>query len=203
MATKLSQAEWAGLWISQGGDPPKALIASAIVMAESGGRTKIYNGICCWGGYQFNTNTLDKKCAVDPVCATQAAIRISDNGKDWSKWETFTNGNYQQYMSPKWKGNLEDTVGNLQDMKDFSPLGIKGVSLDDPLEALKNIAAFFTGLGELLLTPEGWARLAKLIGGAILVLWGLRVVIKESTGTDPVGTAIKGAELAGVAATIK
>lgn len=83
--------------------------------------------------------------------------------------------------------------------------------LPDPLsgiaEFLKNISAFFKGFAELVLTPEGWLRLAKLVGGSILVLWGLKIVIRESTGTDVVkkgsGVIKKGVETAAAVATVK
>lgn len=79
--------------------------------------------------------------------------------------------------------------------------------VSDLANSLRNIAAFFRGIGELILTPEGWLRMGKLLGGAILLFWGLRIIIRESTGTDPVKTATKtaakGAELAALAATVK
>ena len=93
-----------------------------------------------------------------------------------------------------------------------NPFG--GASLSNPLggiealaKSVNNISAFFVGLGELVLTPEGWVRMAKLGGGGIFILWGLRVIIRESTGTDPVkaatSTATKAAEAAAVVATVK
>lgn len=93
-----------------------------------------------------------------------------------------------------------------------NPLG--GASISNPLggiealgESVNDIAAFFVGFGELVLTPEGWLRLAKLIGGAGFIIWGLRIVVRESTGTDPVKaatkTASKVAETAAVVATVK
>jgi hypothetical protein len=79
--------------------------------------------------------------------------------------------------------------------------------VSDLANSLRNIAAFFRGIGELILTPEGWLRMGKLLGGILLLLWGLRIIIRESTGTDPVKTATKtvakGAEVAALAATVK
>jgi hypothetical protein len=73
--------------------------------------------------------------------------------------------------------------------------------------SVNNIAAFFVGFGELVLTPEGWVRSGKLVGGSILVFWGLRVVVRVSTGTDPVkaatSTVKKGVEAAAIVATVK
>lgn len=94
-----------------------------------------------------------------------------------------------------WKG----AIGGLGDAN--IPL------LSDAANALTGVNAFFTGLGELILTPEGWVRSGKLVGGSILVFWGLRVVVRVSTGTDPVkaatDTAKKAVETAAVVATVK
>lgn len=237
---KLSQRTWALLWITQGGNPAKADEASAVVMAESGGDTTIYNGVCCTGGYQFHWNTLDKKCAENPVCATRAAIKNSNNGRDWGKWEAHTNGNYTQYLGGsglgkrrtskrKAKAELASFGGDfLEGFQDSMPgplgplgdlgseglglLGKAGEAVDIPVvsdltQSLARISAFFVGLGELMLTPQGWLRLGKVIGGLFLLLWGLRIIIREATGTDPVGaakrTATKVGEAAALAATIK
>lgn len=93
-----------------------------------------------------------------------------------------------------------------------NPFG--GASLSNPLggiealaKSVNNIAAFFVGFGELVLTPEGWVRSGKLVGGSILVFWGLRVMVRVSTGTDPVkaatSTTKKVAEAAALVATVK
>lgn len=236
---KLSQKQWAALWITEGGNPRKADLASAVVMGESGGDTTVYNGICCYGGYQFNVNTESKACATNPVCATRKAIQHSNNGRDWSIWEAYTDGSYKSYLGGsgfgtrppsrhKAKSVLADLeLGplnvplpgpNIDPLAPFNPeeAAEKGLGLisgadipvvSDLANSLRNIAAFFRGIGELILTPEGWLRMGKLLGGVILLFWGLRIVIRESTGTDPVKTATKtaakGAELAALAATVK
>jgi Lysozyme like domain len=83
----------------------------------------------------------------------------------------------------------------------------KGVEGGADLVGLKPIAAFFIGLGELILTPEGWLRLGKMIGGGIMFLWGLRIFIRMSTGNDVVKTGksavSKAVEVAALAATVK
>ncbi len=93
-----------------------------------------------------------------------------------------------------------------------NPFG--GASLDNPLggiealaKSVNNISAFFVGVGELLLTPEGWVRLAKLLGGVYLILKGLGILIRNSTGVDVAQTAkktvSKAVETAAVVATVK
>ena len=83
---------------------------------------------------------------------------------------------------PLLEGILEGEAGTLLKEGAEKTLGVIG---------LQPIAAFFVGLGELILTPEGWVRLAKLIGGAYLLSKGLNIVIRESTGAD-VGRGAKG-----------
>lgn len=239
MMAKIPQSGWAALWIANGGSPAKADLASAVVMAESGGDSTVDTNPCCKGGYQINVEVgnTSRACAMNAVCATRWAIKESKNGRDWSAWEAYTNGSYRQFLGGSGK-KVPRTKRGAQKMVDLElgPLNVplpgpdinplfpslpylKGGVEDlgglaeglpvvgGPVKALTDISAFFVGLGELVLTPEGWLRLAKLIGGAILALWGLRIVIRESTGTDPVNaatkTATKGAELAALAATVK
>jgi len=236
---KLPQSAWAALWVAEGGSPSKADLASAVVMAESGGDSTVDTNPCCKGGYQINVEVgnTSRACAMNAVCSTRWAIKESRNGRDWSAWEAYTNGSYRQYLggSGRTPRTKREAKNHLVDLN-LSPLPFKipapgpeidplgpglpylkkglegeagellkhGAEKGAELAGIKPIAAFFIGLGELILTPEGWLRLAKLIGGAILALWGLRVVIRESTGSDPVKTATKAAgkatELAALAA---
>lgn len=174
--------------------------------------------------------------ALNPVFATRWTIKNSNNGRDFGIWEAYTNGSYAQYLggsgfgkgkSPPTKRKAKTMLADLElpgfsvplpgpDINPLQPFtgapeaaaGLVGI--DNPLEALQAfiaIPAFFKGLGELILTPEGWLRVAKLGGGSMLMFWGLRIIVRESTGTDPVkaatSTVKKGAELAALAATVK
>lgn len=194
--------------------------------AHEGGNPKS----CCHGLAQLNVEigNATMKCALNPICATDKSIQLSHNGKDFTPWGAYTNGSYQQYMAVPVSFNPGDVFGEA--LKFVSPLyrlfkgeaplpkfpgqdqavhagedvlktdaGALGIDLG-PFFA---IPAFFKGFGELVLTPEGWLRLAKLLGGSIFILWGLRIVIRESTGSDPVKGAAKAAEAAAVVATVK
>lgn len=215
---------WASLWIKNGGLPSKTREAVATVMCESGGDTDATSPVGARGGWQFMPGTLaSEKCARDPDCSTREAVKLSKKGRDFSAWDcnpdsvarsgTSTgDATFHNYMVDlKLPGKIPDIP---LPGPDFSPFP-KAVdqaagAISNPLDTLDSfisIAAFFKGLGELILTPEGWLRIAKLGGGSILVFWGLRVIVRESTGTDPVkaatNTAKKGAELAALAATVK
>lgn len=236
----IPQSGWAALWIAEGGSPAKADLASAVVMAESGGDSTVDTNPCCKGGYQINVEVgnTSRACAMNAVCSTRWAIKESKNGRDWSAWEAYTDGSYRKFLGGSGKKirNKREAKRHLVDLN-LSPLPFKvpapGPEIDplgpgipylkegleslgegaagipgigEPLKSVTDIAAFFAGLGELLLTPEGWLRLAKLVGGAILTLWGLHIIIRESTGTDVVKTgknvASKATELAAAAAVV-
>lgn len=113
----MNQTQWAELWIKEGGNPDKADEASAVVMAESGGRPRAHTpGSCCFGGYQFHKDYFDVKCANEPACATRLAIKVSKQGTDWGAWEAHTNGAYKKFLG-------KSKVGNIGFDEDCKPLG--------------------------------------------------------------------------------
>jgi len=95
-----SDADLARMLAGVGFSGDQLLTALEIVFAESGGNPRALNPSGARGIFQFMPNTLaDDACAYDPVCASQAAYRVSKAGTDWHKWETFTTGVYQRYRS--------------------------------------------------------------------------------------------------------
>lgn len=220
---KLSQTQIAALWISEGGSPRKADLASAVSYAESGGDTHAGNS-CCHGIYQFNVSVgvTSMKCALNPVCATRKAISMSKNGRDWSAWEAYTNGSYQQFLGGakgvRTKNQSKSVLAGLpSDILEgaekgaesaINPLGsILGVPNVGGLSGIGDALSFFTHASELLFTEQGWIRVGKMVGGSILLFWGLRIIAREGTGTDPVragsNVAKKAAEVAGTVAVVK
>lgn len=173
------------------------------------------------------------RCATNPVCSTRKAISLSKSGQDWTPWEAFTNGAYRQFLGKSGVGDGTKFAGKnrLVDAPFHLPLpgpldpgniweeaeGVGGAvgglfgggsggltgKAGEIEGGIRGVAAFFVGLGELILTPEGWLRLAKLLGGMYLLLKGLNLVIRESTGTDIAGSAKKAAETATVIAAVK
>lgn len=228
---RFSQKRIAHLWVAEGGNPAKADEASAISMAESSGESRAGNS-CCHGLWQLNVEVgvSSLACANNPVCATRKAISLSNDGQDWSPWEAYTNGAYRQFLGKSGAGDGTKFVdapfhlplpgpldpGNI--WEEAEGLGNWGLKLfggggdhlpgkagqvEEGLEGVQAIGAFFVGLGELILTPEGWLRLAKLLGGAYLLSKGLNIVIRESTGVDAAKGAKKAAETAALIATVK
>lgn len=133
----------------------------------------------------------DAKCLHDPICSTDAMLEISHEGADFSAWACHPNPG----------GHLADAR---EAFAKWDQVGQKalagGVNLSNPLSGLdaiagvlEAIAKFFVGLGELLLTPEGWLRLGKLIGGGALVAIGTNRLAKDTLGIDPIGSITSGA----------
>jgi hypothetical protein len=111
----------------------------------------------------------------------------SSEGKETAESKFF------QFKTPKEQKEFEKLAGE-ENLKSGFEIG--GVN---PLDSLKDIGAVFLGAGELLFTPEGWLRLGKLIGGAILFLWGLNVLVQGSKVAGKTSSGInKALEIAAV-----
>jgi hypothetical protein len=83
----------------------KPRLAAAIAMAESAGYARAKNrngpGSIDRGLFQINSYwhpEVSKRCAFDPVCNAEEALRISEGGRDWRQWSTWHNQSYQQWM---------------------------------------------------------------------------------------------------------
>lgn len=220
---------WAAKWVQHGGRPDKAREAAAVVMCESNGDTKAVSPVGARGAWQFMPGTLPSdRCALDPDCSTREAVKLSNKGADFSAWDCHPDSvarsgrstgdeTYERIFADLKMGpfSVPAPGPDINPMFPAQPLyegilkGWAGDKLKDGAEGalgavgLQPIAAFFVGLGELILTPEGWLRLSKMIGGGILLFWGLRIVVSESTGTDPVHTVKKAGEVAATAVVAK
>lgn len=101
-----SQAQIEQLWISSGGDPSKARLASAIAEAESGGRTGVTSsnpdGGTNVGLWQLDTKGAGSGYTVaqlqNPQTNAHVTIMQSKNGTSWGQWETYVTGAYQRFM---------------------------------------------------------------------------------------------------------
>lgn len=94
---------------AQGFAVQDAITVAAIALAESGGNPNAVSRpnsdpmhSLDRGLLQINSywhSEVPDSCAYDPVCAMQAAFRISQGGKNFSPWSTFTSQKYRQYTS--------------------------------------------------------------------------------------------------------
>lgn len=157
-------------------------------------------------------------CAYNAGCATLAAAKISGGWSSWSQWATYDAGIGRPYLGLA-RGAIAAhkrgvTSGIVTDASRAIEVGgidggdISGGGLEAPIKAagdlassLADIARFFVGLGELLLTPEGWLRLGKLILGVAALLIATALFIQQLTGFRPrVGVAAIGRRFAAGAA---
>lgn len=118
MATTLTHAQLAGLWITAGGIPGTADTAAAIAQAESGGCQYAKHGptddrpvkVCkytystgenSYGLWQINRMAHPQYSAAtlyDQLGNAQAAVDISNAGADFGAWTTYTSGAYRAFL---------------------------------------------------------------------------------------------------------
>jgi hypothetical protein len=84
----------------------KPRLAAAIAMAESSGDTQAVGHnrkprSTDRGLFQINSRwhfEVSDRCAFDARCNAEAALRISEGGRDWHQWSTWHNGAYKAYL---------------------------------------------------------------------------------------------------------
>lgn len=224
-----SQPEIQAAWIARGVKPANARIASAISMAESGGRDEADNGAGDLGYMQIEIAAhpdVSAACAHNFACATTKAVQISKGGTDFSPWTTFTKGTYKDFLgnaahtSPVGTASTGDPAtaadglipGPLLNTLPGGPLlnlvpGLgSGGGIKNPLDGLKAVAAFFSK-ALTLFYPATWLRIGKIVLGFSLILYGLNALFKSSFGVSPAGTVVgagkKAAETAAAVAVVK
>ncbi|MBJ7600088.1 transglycosylase SLT domain-containing protein [Candidatus Nephthysia bennettiae] len=163
--------------------------ALEIVWAESGANPRALNPSGARGIFQFMPNTLaDDNCAYDPVCASQAAYRISKAGTDWHKWETFTTGVYARYRS---RALAALSLGGV----DANLIHVGLTSLDPQKVVYQAIAGLLYSMDRLVLTEieKLWTPMvtgtddlngSTSLGSALVVdnshlrnMWGISLAI--------------------------
>ncbi len=83
------------LWESAGGSSGEAFTAAEIAMAESGGRQYALSPTNDYGYWQINGSHGPAEATFNPTGNARAAIAISDNGRNWGAWTTYTSGAYR------------------------------------------------------------------------------------------------------------
>jgi hypothetical protein len=208
---KLSQRQIAALWIVEGGPKNKADEYSAIMMPESGGDTKIYNGICCYGVAQLNVRDgiASKKCALNARCSVRKSIALSNKGEDWTPWQAYTEGKHTPYLGKSGihagstGGDVTDALKGVYGFAlDHTPIiggllpGVGGGSIN-PLSGIDSLAASVESIARLieeLFKASFWVRFGKGLLGALLIIYALQGMMKATLGID-VATIAKAAAL--------
>jgi LysM repeat protein len=94
LSGKLSCSGLEALWEAAGGARGEAFIAAEIAMAESGGNQFALSPTNDYGYWQINGSHGPAMATFNPVGNAKAAIAISDNGRNWGAWTTYTSGAY-------------------------------------------------------------------------------------------------------------
>lgn len=176
--TTLTTAQVYSLARSVGLDPAKAVIATAIAMAESGLRTDARGDVgiqtSTWGPsvglWQIRSlkaqsgtgGPRDATRLTDPTFNAQSMMSISGNGGSWKPWTTYTSGAYRKNIAaitpaassvdtdPSWQQKLATALGS---------------AVKDPIGTAANGASVVTGavVDGTGLLPD-WARQAVGVG---------------------------------------
>jgi LysM repeat protein len=83
------------LWEEGGGSAAEAFTAAEIAMAESGGRQYALSPTNDYGYWQINGSHGPAQATFNALGNARAAVAISDNGRDWYPWTTYTSGAYE------------------------------------------------------------------------------------------------------------
>jgi Lysozyme like domain len=82
------------LWEQAGGSQAEAVMAASIAMAESSGR-QFATGAAGERGYWQIHPDHGSLSTYNPLGNARAAVVISDDGRNWTPWTTFTSGAYR------------------------------------------------------------------------------------------------------------
>lgn len=165
-------AQLEGLWVQYGGSKATAPMAAAIAMAESGGNPNAYNGSDPSGGsrglWQIN-GAHGSQSSFDVATNTRAAVAISNDGKNWQPWGTYTSGAYRKYLNPN--ATPAQTAG-------YNPIDPGGLIPGD-----QNLVSALSGTAaNAVITPLlQYAVMALLIGGGMVMMTvGMYLLIRDS-----------------------
>ena len=160
-----------------GFEPAAAVIAAAVAMAESGLNTAAVGDVGLqtdyWGPsvglMQIRTVRADTGTGRDrdiarlddPLQNMLAAYAISNGGRNWTPWTTYTRGTYRRYLGQAQGGasDVGTVPGATMTTQPASWVGLLGV--DD-------LGARARGIGVMLLVVAA--------GGVLLVLGGRRAI---------------------------
>ena len=99
----LTMHQMAMLWKRQGGMDCQTAIAVGYATSMGNKKAKKPSKMGgkdrgLWGINSVSASHVSSTCATSPDCATQAAINLSSNGADWSKFSAYVTGMHMAYM---------------------------------------------------------------------------------------------------------
>lgn len=199
MAQTLSVAQMYALARSAGLSVPRAVTAAAVGMAESSGETAVTSanpdGGTNVGIWQLDTKGKGAGYTVaqlqNPATNAKVMAKGTNNGADWSAWETYGSGAYTRFLGqaqtasraessggPSWISQaLKAITGAAAGAVGESP-GASG-ALGQLLQLPSQVTDFFTALEKpvqaamWLFNPTSWARIMAGLFGFLLLGAGL------------------------------
>lgn len=204
MAT-LSQSQVYALALAAGLPDPKLM--AAIAMAESSGRTDVVNSIGCVGLWQINQPVHVKSNPTwtvawlkNPMNNALAAKKILKE-QGLGAWEVYTgpdgkgaDGPFRDWVNKpvtqaKWDPSWIDPLDILPDgveekvEEGLGDVPVVGTAMEIG-EALERTA-------DVLTNPRTWLRVAYGVTGAVLIIGGLFLIVKNTSAGKATGNAIK------------
>ena len=173
-------AQLKALWNNNGGNPAAADMAAAIALAESGGNADAKNvntnGSIDRGLWQINS-VHGGQSTFDPIANVKAAINISNNGKSWSPWVTYTTGAFKKFLSPTTAANSSGTP--TASTTGLSIPGLGGISVSGVTSGIVNTMLGMLGIKGGL--QDMFERLGLIILGFALVIMGIHLLSQGSS----------------------
>ncbi len=165
-------------------------IATAIALAESGGRTDArktnhdrWNSVDR-GLFQFNSHhhpEVTDAAADDPEKATLHALRVSSQGTNFDPWNTWTDptvlGRGRGKEWPVFADRVLRAVMGTLETPPITDLGSLG-KLPNPLAPVEAVARLGAKILGVLLNPELWRRLGLVLAGVGLFALGAYILVK-------------------------
>lgn len=162
-------------------DKKKLEMATAIALAESSGRTGVYNGICCVGLWQINIKAHRQYSMAqmkDPQQNATAMFKISNGGSNWQPWEVYTKRTYLLHMPQAKRGvsqlekELESQGYSLEDGGGLLPNPL------EPLEGVTDMIQFPSKVLAWISNRDNIFRVLKVSSGILMVGIGILVVAR-------------------------
>jgi hypothetical protein len=200
-------------YASQAGFSGNALItATAIALAESSGRTDVINSLGCvglWQIYQKYHPQWSVAQLQNPATNAQAAYAISNGGRDFTPWETYTNGMYIAQLGAARLGAASVTqsqAGGSSGSQSAVPAnwltdlgnGLTGGALGavtGTVDGLASVGSLGISGARWISDGHNWVRIVEVIAGGSAILVGLKM-LADSGVPSPVVTAAHGADQA-------
>jgi hypothetical protein len=208
---QLSDAQIAGAAKSAGFSGNGLVIAVAVALAESSGNANAHNPVPpdnSYGLWQINMlgdmgparrkqfGLSSNSELFNPNTNAKAAYAISNGGKNWRPWSTYTAGLYLGYMprARKAAGN-PDTSGNYPS----GGTSGSGSAVQASFLGISEITTFF----EFVTDPITWMRAGMILAGGLLLLFALyalsgqaeraKALVKTATDILPQTRGLKAA----------